>query len=103
MSSDLSKRYLPPWLFLIIERSPQRLHAYARRLLHQLLEPSRSYSLEMVKAATKWLVGAYVDARVPLVPEMYSLIAGVVKSKPRVSTFREVHEKNEEAYWAAIQ
>jgi hypothetical protein len=57
----------------------------------------------MVKAATVWLVGAYVDAQVPLAPEMSGLIAGIVKWQRRGSTFRKVQEHNEEAYWAAIR
>jgi hypothetical protein len=65
--------------------------------------PSPSYSLEMAKAATVWLVGAYIDARVPLAPEMLGLVAGVVKGKPSASSFRKVQEKNEIAYWAAIR
>jgi hypothetical protein len=87
----------------IIESDPDRLRAYARGLLHQLRNPSRSYPLEMVKAATVWLVGAYVDARVPLAPEVAALIAGVVKWNRRASSFRKVQEKNENAYWAAIR
>jgi hypothetical protein len=89
--------------FLIIERDPDKLHAFARGLLNRLRKPSRSYSFEMVKAATVWLVGAYVDAQIPLAPEMSALIAGVVKWQRRASTFRKVQEANEEAYWAAIQ
>src|SRR5437667_6317483 len=81
--------------YLIIERDPDKLRAYARGLLYQLRNPSRSYSLEMVKAATVWLVGAYVDARVPLAPEMDALIAGVVKWNRRASAFRKVQAKNE--------
>ena len=42
--------------YLIIERDPDKLRAYARGLLYQLRNPSRSYSLEMAKAATVWLV-----------------------------------------------
>jgi hypothetical protein len=57
----------------------------------------------MVKAATVWLVGAYVDAQVPLAPEMSALIAGVVKWQREASTFRKVQAINEEAYWAAIR
>ena len=89
--------------YLIMEHDPDRLRAYARGLLHQLRNPSRSYSFEMVKAATVWLVGAYVDARVPLAPEMDGLIAGVVKWNRRASSFRKIQEKNEGAYWAAIR
>jgi hypothetical protein len=89
--------------FLIIERDPDKLHAFARGLLNRLRKPSRSYSFEMVKAATVWLVGAYVDAQVPLAPEMSALIGGVVKWQRRSSTFRKVQEPNEEAYWAAIR
>ena len=89
--------------YLIIERDPDRLRAYARGLLCQLRNPSPSYSLEMVKAATVWLVGAYIDARVPPAPEMHGLVAGVVKWKPPASSFRKVQEKNEIAYWAAIR
>jgi hypothetical protein len=88
--------------YLIVERDPEVLHAYARRLLH-LLRNRRSYSFEMVKAATVWLIGAYVDARVPLAPEVYGLIAGVVKWNPRANAFRQVQEKNENAYRAAIR
>ena len=56
--------------FLIMERDPDKLHRFARGLLNRLRNPSRSYSVEMVKAATVWLVGAYVDAQIPLAPEM---------------------------------
>jgi hypothetical protein len=89
--------------FLIIESDPDKLHAFARGLLNRLRKPSRSYSFEMVKAATVWLVGAYVEAQIPLAPEMSALIAGVVKWQRRASTFRKVQETNEEAYWAAIR
>jgi hypothetical protein len=89
--------------FLIIERDPDKLHAFARGLLSRLRKPSRSYPFETVKAATVWLVGAYVDAQVPLAPEMSELISGVVKWKRRASTSRKVQEINEDAYWAAIR
>jgi hypothetical protein len=89
--------------FLITERDPKNLHRFTRGLLNQLRKPSRSYSIEMVKAATVWLVGAYVDAKVPLAPEMYPLIAGVVKWQRPASTFRKVQRINEEAYWAAVR
>jgi hypothetical protein len=89
--------------FLIVERDPEKLHTYARELLHRLRNPSRSFSFEKVKAATVWLVGAYVDARVPLAPEMHALIAGVVKWNRDASVFRKVQAKNESAYWAAIR
>jgi hypothetical protein len=89
--------------FLIIERDPEKLHAFSRGLLNRLRRPSRSYSFEMVKAATVWLVGAYVEAQVPLAPEMSGLIAGIVKWQRRGSTLRKVQEHNEEAYWAAIR
>jgi hypothetical protein len=89
--------------FLVVERDPAKLHAFARGLLNQLRKPSRSYSFEMVKAATVWLIGAYVDAQVALAPEMSALIAGVVKWKRGASTFRKVQAINEEAYWAAIR
>jgi hypothetical protein len=89
--------------YLIMEHDPDRLRAYARGLLHELRNRSRSYSFEMVKAATVWLVGAYVDARAPLAPEMAGLIAGVVEWNRRASSFRKTQEKNEGAYWAAIR
>ena len=89
--------------FLIIERDPEKLRAFARGLLNRLRRPSRSYSVEMVKAATVWLVGAYVEAQVPLAPEMSALIAGIVRWQRRGSTLRKVQEHNEEAYWAAIR
>ena len=88
---------------LIVERDPDRLHAFARGLLHHLCNPSRSYSFEMVKAATVWLIGAYVDAQVPLAPEMSALVAGIVKWQRGASTFRKVQEHNEQAFWAAIR
>ena len=89
--------------FLIIESDPDKLHMFARGLLNRLRNPSPSYSFEMVKAATVWLVGAYVDAQIPLAPEMSALIAGVVKWQRRASTFRKVQAINEEGYWAAIR
>jgi hypothetical protein len=89
--------------FLIIERDPERLDAYARGLLYQMLHCSRSYSFEMVKAATVWLVDAYANAGVPLAPEVSRPVAGVVKWNRRASTFRKVQEKNQDAYWAAIR
>ena len=89
--------------YLILESDPDKLRAYARGLLLQLRNPSRSYSLELVKAATVWLVGAYVDARLPLAPEMAALIAGVVKWNRRAGTLRKVQEKNANAYWSAIR
>jgi hypothetical protein len=89
--------------YLIIERDPDKLHAHARRLLDHLRNPSPSYSFELVKAAAVWLVGAYVDARVPLAPEMHGLIAGVVPWNRRASAFRKVQKGNEGAYWAAIR
>jgi hypothetical protein len=89
--------------FPIAESDPTKLRMFARGLLNRLRNPSRSYPFETVKAATVWLIGAYVDAQVPLAPEMYPLIAGVVKWNRRASTFREVQEINEPAYWAAIR
>jgi len=89
--------------FLIIERDPGKLHAYARGLLDRLRKPSRSYPIKMVETATVWLISAYVDAQIPLPPEMSALIAGVVRWDRRASTFRKVREINEPAYWAAIQ
>jgi hypothetical protein len=89
--------------YLIIERDPETLRAYAHGLLSRLHNPSRSFSLEIVKAATVWLVGAYASARLPVTPELHRLIAGVVQWNPRASTFRQVQEKNESAYWAAIR
>jgi hypothetical protein len=35
--------------FLIVERDPEKLHAYARALLHRLRNPSRSFSFEKVR------------------------------------------------------
>jgi hypothetical protein len=87
--------------YLIVERDPRALRACARGLLHRLRNPSRSYSFAKVKTATVWLIGAYVDARVPLAPEVHPLIAGLVKWNP--DTFRPVQKKNESAYWAAIR
>jgi hypothetical protein len=89
--------------YFIIERDPHKLRGYARGLLHQLRNPSRDYSLEMVKAATVWLVRAYINARVPLIPEMYGLIAGMEEWNRGTSSFRKVQAKNETAYWAAIR
>lgn len=89
--------------FVIVESDPRRLRQFARGLLNQLREPSRSYPFETVKAATVWLIGAYVDAQVPLAPEMYPLVVGVVKWNRRASTFRKVQEINDPAYWAAIR
>ena len=89
--------------FMIVQRDPVTLRAYARGLLHQVRNPSREYSFDLVTAATVQLVRAYVDARLPLPPEMTVLIASVVKCKKRASTFRKVQEKNEKAYWAAIR
>jgi hypothetical protein len=88
--------------FLITETDPKKLHAFARGLLRQLRKPSRKYPLEMVKAATVWLVGAYVEAQVPLAPQMDPLIAGLIKWDRRASTFRKAQAINDPAYWTAL-
>src|SRR5438874_1287857 len=70
--------------YLIIEHDPDKLRAYARGLLHQLRNPSRSYSFEMVKVATVWLVGAYVAVRCePMFPGL-SGIARNLRAFPQV-------------------
>jgi hypothetical protein len=88
--------------YLITEYDTNKLRLYARGLLQQLRGPLRTYSFEKVKAAAVWLVGAYVEAQIPLAPEMDALIAGVVNWQRRASTWRKVQQHNEEAYWKAI-
>jgi hypothetical protein len=88
--------------FLITERDPTRLHAFARGLLTRLRKPSRAFSKQKVTAAAVWLIDAYVDAQIPLAPEMAEVISRIVKWDRRATTFRKVQAPNDKAYWAAI-
>jgi hypothetical protein len=94
---------------LIIEDDPEQLAAYARGLLQHWRRIGkrgarvvRGYSKETIKAATVWLIGAYVDAKAPLPIEAAHLIRAIVNPKKGAST-SPVRETSEAAYWAAIK
>lgn len=92
--------------YLIIERRPERLHAYARGLLRRLQgiragEKARGYPIVNIRAAAVWLIKWYAATGTPLAPEAAQLIDALMHRDPEAST-SPVRRSNEEAYWAAI-
>jgi hypothetical protein len=93
--------------FRLVERRPERLHAYARGLLQHLRairagRKAEGYPIATIKAATVWLVEAYAEADVAPTREAALLIREIVRPNRNAST-SPVRRSSEEAYRAAIE
>ena len=92
--------------FLLVERRPEQLHAYARGLLQHLRQiratrKARGYPITTIKAAALWLIKSYASAGVAPAPETARLIHEIVGPSADASTL-PVRRSSEQAYWAAI-
>jgi hypothetical protein len=92
--------------FRLVERRPEKLHAYARGLLQHLRAirsggKAQGYPIATIKAATVWLVDSYAEADVAPAPEAARLVSEIVRPHRDASTL-PVRRSSEEAYWAAI-
>jgi hypothetical protein len=92
--------------YLIVERRPERLHAYARGLLQHLQhvragKSAQGYPIVNIRSATVWLIKWYEATATPLTPEAAQLLDAIVPQDPEAST-SPVRRSNEKAYWAAI-
>ena len=107
------KPMLPPVdpEYLLIERNPERLRAYARALLQHVQnvraktssgKSRRSSSRYPIGAAACWLIGAYANAKVAPAPEAARLIEEIIRPNRQASTL-PVLKSNENAYWEAIR
>jgi hypothetical protein len=77
--------------FRLVERRPERLHAYARGLLQHLRairagEKAGGYPIATIKAAAVWLIESYAEAIVVPAPEAALLIREIVCPHPDAST-----------------
>ena len=93
--------------FRLVERRPERLHAYARGLLQHLRairagEKAEGYPIATIKAATVWLIESYAEALVAPAPEAAVLVSEIVRPHRDASTL-PVRRSSEAAYWAAIK
>lgn len=92
--------------FGLVERRAEQLHAYARGLLQHLRQirakkKAKGYPITTIEAAAVWLIEAYTQAGIALVPEMARLISEIIQPKPDASTL-PVRASSKDAYWAAI-
>jgi hypothetical protein len=93
--------------FGIIERRPERLHAYASGLLQHLRRiraggKAGGYPIATIKTAAVWLIESYVEARTAPAPEAALLIREIVGPNQKASTL-PVRASSEKAYLEAIQ
>ncbi len=93
--------------FRLVERRPERLHAYARGLLQHLREirageKAGGYPIATIKAAVVWLIESYAEAVVAPAPEAALLVSEIVGPHRDASTL-PVRRSSETAYWAAIE
>ena len=91
----------------MVERRPERLHAYARGLLQHLREirageKAGGYPIATIKAAVVWLIESYAEAAVAPAPEVALLVSEIVGPHRDASTL-PVRRSSETAYWAAIE
>ena len=92
--------------FRLVERRPERLHAYARGLLQHLRAiraggKAGGYPVATIKAATVWLIDSYAEADVAPAAEVALLVGEIVRPHRDASTL-PVRRSSERAYWAAI-
>jgi hypothetical protein len=93
--------------FRLVEREPEKLHAYARGLLRHLRrircgEKAGGYPIATIKSAAVWLIESYAEAGVAPAPEAARLIDEIVRPNKGASTL-PVRRSSEEAYLAAIE
>jgi len=93
--------------FRLVERRPEKLHAYARGLLGQLRrirdgEKAGGYPIATIKSAAIWLIESYAEAGVAPTPEAARLIAEIVQPDKDASTL-PVRRSSEAAYLGAIE
>jgi hypothetical protein len=93
--------------FLLVERRPERLHAYARGLLQHLRAirasgKAEGYPIATIKAAAVWLIESYAQAVVAPAPEAALLVSEIVRPRRDASTL-PVRRSSETPYWAAIE
>ena len=93
--------------FRLVERRPERLHAYARGLLQHLREirageKAGGYPIATIKAAVVWLIESYAEAAVAPAPEAARLVSEIVDPHRDASTL-PVRRSSETAYWTAIE
>ena len=93
--------------FRLVERRPEKLHAYARGLLQHLRAiraggKAGGYPVATIKAAAVWLIESYSEALVAPASEAALLVSEIVRPHRGVSTL-PVRRSSETAYWAAIE
>jgi hypothetical protein len=93
--------------YSVVERRPERLHAYARGLLQHLRRiraggKAAGYPITTIKAATVWLIESYAEAGVASAREAALLVREIVHPKQDAGTL-PVRRLSETAYWAAIE
>ena len=77
--------------FLLVERRPEKLHAYARGLLWHLRHiraggKAAGYPIATIKAAAVWLIESYSEALVAPAPEAALLVSEIVRPHRGAST-----------------
>ncbi len=93
--------------FLLVERRPEMLRAYARGLLqhlHQIRagEKAGGYPISTIKSAAVWLVESYAVAGIAPAPEAARLIDEIVQPHSSASTL-PARRSSEQGYWLAIK
>lgn len=93
--------------FKLVERRPEKLHAYARGLLQHLRSiraggKAQGYPIATIEAAVAWLIEAYAEAHVAPAAEAALLVSEIVRPNRDASTL-PVRRSSEAAYWAAIE
>jgi len=93
--------------FRLVERQPEKLHAYARGLLRHLRriragEKAEGYPIATIKTAAVWLIESYAEAGVAPALEAAHLIEEIVQPSQGASTL-PVRRSSEAAYLAAIE
>jgi len=109
-AADLESRGQLPVVdpdYFIVERRPEKLHAYARGLLSHLRQiraggKARRYRITTIRSASVWLIRSYAAAGIAPALEAARLMGAIVQLRPEASTL-PVRRSSIEAYWAAIK
>jgi hypothetical protein len=88
--------------FLLVERRPEQLHAYARGLLQHLRQiratrKARGYPITTIKVAALWLINSYTSAGVAPAPETARLMREFVQPSADASTLPIRRSSEQEA------